>query len=436
MSYNEITAPQISAVIGDFVQRHSAYRDFEYAYGMLVGVLTRPVPRSAEAIVWNNTRVNVRMPMPFCVRGVSPELYSGTPYASGPDWQDTFTSWMNAPMAGVCHSVAMMEAVYTELFHLTRIHQRDEVDRENFMNYATGLSDCPNTGIMVDMALACMRYGREYTFRYTTSCGVDRLATIPSLLAQPQQVTIVDARATSSYDLGPVTAGTAPLNISAFAPVTFPSLSYGVNEDKYYMNADRLELKTQHRTRDGLLTFSDPEEFSQYMTMMRLFGYDVVATSSFENRRIHNWSDNASGRFIYVHDTRDVAPRFVIAAADIRKRPNHWIELPTLYGEVTYGYELGKKALTWFSGPERIGFASAPVITVNRAAYQKAISTMLRDRPTVTIVPLQRRSDFYSTVISAPPSRPALAPSSLEMASGQPIRAGVGDAPDAPPTAE
>ena len=39
--------------------------------------------------------------------------------------------------------MAMMEAVYVEIFHLTRVNAYDDVDRDSFMAYATGVAECP-----------------------------------------------------------------------------------------------------------------------------------------------------------------------------------------------------------------------------------------------------------------------------------------------------
>jgi len=163
------------------------------------------------------------------------------------------------------------------------------------------------------------------------------------------------------------------------------------------------------------------------MSMMRLFGYDVIATRAYDGKKIHNWADNASGRYIYVHIEDDIAPRFTINWNDLRKRQNSWMELPTLYGEVEFSYKLSGKALTWFSGDERICFASEPMTAIRRTEFQQVMAKMGQARPTVKIVPLHRRSDFYETRLSTPASRPTLAPVSSEMASAQPIMVGVAD---------
>jgi hypothetical protein len=247
----DITADNVFACIGDFVRKNGAYRDFEIAYGMLCSVLTRPVPRSAESVVWNTSTPLVHIPKPVCLRGIAAELYMGQIYMRTPDWQNAYHSWFNSPGAAVPHSVAFGEAIYTELFHLTRLKRHSAVDRENFMAMATGIESCPQTGIMLDTALTCMRYGREHDFAYFTVAGVDRLATIPDLLVASLTVTLSDKDAALSYDLGDMTGLEAPLNISAFAPVAYPSLSYGINEDGYYNNADKLEVKTVVSDLDG-----------------------------------------------------------------------------------------------------------------------------------------------------------------------------------------
>jgi hypothetical protein len=431
----DLKAAEIKAAIGEFVRKNSCYRDFEIAYAMIVGVITKPVPRSAEAISWHQNAIQVRMPKPAWIRGLVPELYIGAQYARGPEWQDCFYSWYKASMSAVVHSVAMQEAVYTEIFHLTRVTTFDDIDRDSFMSYATNLAECPNAGIMVDTVLTCMRYGRECTFRYTTSAGVDRLATIPTLLETKQLVSVKDSAAADYYNLVNMEDAVAEMNIMTYAPITYPSLSYGVNDDGYYMNSDSASVTVKHRVQDGNMIFTDPAEFSQYMSMMRLFGYDVVATNvnAVRKKKIHNWADNASGRYIYVHDPNDIAPRFIVNWRDVIKRTNSWMELPTLYGDVTFSYKLGPKALTWFSGEERIGFCSEPLIAVKRTEFLKAVAQLAQAKPSIRIVPLHRRSDFHETRLSVPASRPALAPASLDLATGPLIQTGVID-PD--PAAE
>jgi hypothetical protein len=423
--WQDMTASMIKTVIGEFVRRHSCYRDFEYAYGMVVSVMTRPVPRSAEAIVWSDSQCDVLMPKPVCIRGLIPEIYCGSIYTRGPEWQDCYYSWYKSSGAGVAHSVALMEAVYAELFHLTRVNAYDDVDRDSFMAYATGITECPNAGIMMDTVLACMRYGREYSFRYVTSCGVARLDTIPLLMAASKEVTIKDDEADLTYDLADITGIVGTLNIHDYAPVTYPSLSYGVNEDGYYLNGDKMEMVVKHRMRDRKIIFNDPAEFSKFMSAMRLFGYDVKAVRGSDGRVIHNWADNASGRYIYVHDPNDDSPRFTIDPENIVKRTNNWLEIPSFYGDVTYGYELGPKALAWFSGDQRIAFGGESAVSVKRTEYQQAVAKLIQAKPTVRIVPLHKRADFYETRITVPATRPALAPASTELSELPTIQTGV-----------
>nr|UHS72542.1 MAG: hypothetical protein 1 [Totiviridae sp.] len=418
LTFEDLTLADIKLALADFVRRNSAYRDFEIAYGMLAGVLTKPVPRSAEAIYWSVRVTPINIPKPFCFRGVAPELYSGTSYVRGPEWQDTFFSWFSNPTAVVGHSVAMMEAVYTEMFHLTRLTHYDDIDQFNFMQYATGVTSAPETGYLVDVALTCLRYGREYDARYLTRSGVDRIATLPGLGTVDVNVTVIDPRAGFTYKLGEMIEGRAPLEFSAHAPITYPSLSYGINDDGYYLNGDTEEIEINCAAIDGQIIFSDPAIFSKYMSMMRLFGYDVEAREAGTNRIIHNWADNASGRYIYNHNSNDVAPRFIITQDMIKERANHWIKLPTLVGLIKFGYELGDKALSWFSGEARIGFGQPLATVVKRTEYIQAVAKLTQARPTTKIMPLHKRADFRETRIGPPASRPTLAPTSSAIAGG------------------
>jgi len=423
MAFESISAAQIKAVIGDFVRKHMAYRDFDIAYTMVAGVMFKPVARSAEAILWNQTAAMVRIPKPYCLYGLMPELYAGVQYVRGPEWQDTFHSWYSSPGAMVAHSIALMEAVYTELFHLTRVADTDEITKDNFTQYATGIGNVPNTGILLDLALTCMRYGREVDLRYNVLCGVDRLDTIPSLNLVKPEVTVIDPQAKQTYDIGEVIAGVAPLNILDFAPVTYPSLSYGINDDQFYCNGTHYETCIDIHARARNTVFTDPEQFSAFMSMMRLFGYDVTAINQ-DGKHIVNWADNASGRYIYVHNERDLAPRFTIPMENIVPRANSWINMPTMYDKVTLGYQLEGQALCWFSGDEKIPFSTAAARPVSKTAYHDAILKMTQARPTIRIAPVTRKSGFRVTTLSVPPSRPILTQSSVGLTDGLPIDRG------------
>jgi hypothetical protein len=432
LKFEDLSAADIKLALADFVRRNLAYRDFEIAYGMLTGALTKPVPRSAEAIYWSVRTTPINLPKPYCLRGVCPELYSGTTYTRGPEWQDTFFSWFSNPTAIVGHSVAMMEAVYTEMFHLTRLTHYDDIDGFNFMQYATGVTNAPETGYLVDVALTCLRYGKEYDARYLSRGGVDRIATLPGLGAADVNVTVIDPNAGYSYNIGEIIEGIAPMEFSAHAPVTYPSLSYGINDDGYYLNGDSEIINIHCAAVDGQIIFTDPAQFSKYMSMMRLFGYDVQARVAGSNRIIHNWADNASGRYIYVHDSTDVAPRFIITQEMITERKNSWIKLPTLVGDIEFGYNLGDKALSWFSGASRIGFGQPLSSVVKRSEYVQAVMKLTQARPTTRILPLHKRSDFRETRFGPPASRPMLAPTSSALSGGPPIDTSQASTEDVP----
>jgi hypothetical protein len=390
---------------------------------MVAGVMFKPVARSAEAILWTQKSALVKIPKPYCLYGLMPELYAGVQYVRGPEWQDTFHSWYSSPGAMVAHSVALMEAVYTELFHLTRIADTDLITKDNFMQFATGIGNVPNTGILLDIALTCMRYGREADMRYNVLCGVDRIDTIPSLNLASPEITVTDPQAKNTYNIGEIVAGVAPLNILDYAPVTYPSLSYGINDDAFYCNGTHYETTVDIHARSRNMVFTDPEQFSAYMSMMRLFGYDVTAINQ-DGKHIVNWADNASGRYIYVHNENELAPRFTIPVENIRSRTNHWINMPTLYDKVTFGYQLDGQALCWFSGDEKLPFATNAARVVEKKAYHDAVLKMTQARPTIRIMPVQRSSGFRVTTLSVPASRPVLTQLSVGLTDGHPIDPG------------
>jgi len=326
------------------------------------------------------------------------------------------------PAACIPHSIALNEAVYTELYHMVRTSGRAEVNMTNFVQKAAGLNSIPTKGIIVDLTLACMRFGKELDLRYIVMAGIDRLATVPSDFLERPTVTVSDPRARDFYNLGVISGDTAPLNILDYAPVTYPSLSYGVNEDDFYLNKNSSEVTFTVDARSNGIVFTDPEKFSAFMSTMRLFGYDVNAMNLSTGKIIKNWADNASGRYIYVHDADDLYARFVIRVSDIKPREHCHIALPSMYGNVTMKYSLEGATLTWFSGEQRQLIMSMPAKAVSRSDYTQAVSRLLENKTVVKLVPLVKTlANFQRAEYSLPTSRPILAPTSGVSVSGPTI---------------
>jgi hypothetical protein len=422
VDWESLNLGQIKAVLMDYVARHKAYRDFEIAYGMLVSIIVRPVPRSAEAVAWAKPCMDINMPMPVVLSGIFPQLYTGTPYTKSPDWMDCYSSWVNSPMACVPHSIAFNEAIYAELYHLSNSTVADKVDITNFTQHTLQTNNAPSEGIIADLCLACTRYGRQYDVRYLTSAGPDRLNSLPSPFVTPVEITIKDDQAPQYYKLKNIRGDKAEIDCDEFMPIVYPSMSYGVNEDPFYLNGTTAEIKFNSNTSNGTVVFTDTVKFSHFMSMMRMAGWDVKAYDVMRETWMTNWADNASGRYLYHASATQDDTKITIKREDIKRRKNFWLQMPEFYGEVTMGYSMEGALVTWLSDDKKMTFPSGYAPDIKRSDYDTKVKTMMQDRTAFKIIPLVKSAQsFHRAVYEIASSRPILAPTSVSLDTGPQI---------------
>lgn len=366
--------------------------------------------------------MDINMPMPVIFTGLFPQLYMGTPYTRSPDWMDCYSSWVNSSLACLPQSVVYTEAIYAELYHLTKATVNDPVDITNFVQHTLQSNRAPDSGIVADLCLVCTRYGRSFDIRYLTMAGPNRLQSLPTAFVTPVEVTLKDDQAPQFYKLANVRTDTATIDCDDFMPMVYPSMSYGVNEDPFYMNGTKAEITFNANTSNGTIVFVDINKFNHYMSMMRMAGWNVKAKDVVNQRWLTNWADNASGRYLYHRAATQDETHIIVRRKDIKRRQNCWLEMPEFYGEVTMGYEMQGMMMTWFSDSERMTFPSGYAAPVSKSDYDKAVAGIATNVENFKIIPLvKRESDFHRLVYEQASSRPMLAPSSVLLDPGPPI---------------
>jgi hypothetical protein len=305
----------------------------------------------------------------FCsITGYAPFLVGGVPFSRRESWMDTFKNWSKTPGAWLNHSLAVTEAAYVELANIVRADRTGEVNIYNYVDVAVDGSPVAYQGMLQDMTLIAMRYGREFDLPYATCCGLDRARGIVGLTQIDVPVTITDAEAHNYYNLAvepAVIATTNVLTVNQLTSPLYPVMTYGIGNERYYSAAlhDSITTHGIESRRDGII-FTDVTDFTRFMNIHRMMGYDITATNVLNGKRISNWADNASGRFLYTDINHlDLAQVYKINRDDIVRRPNCWVGVEDLEGSITVEYTMSQLQMVMFCGSDRLRPGGAIIST-------------------------------------------------------------------------
>lgn len=107
-------------------------------------------------------------------------------------------------------------------------------------------------------------------------------------------------------------------------PVLFPVLSYGVNDDRYYLNSLHYSADVfMTPAGQGLVKGSD--QASKFMSIMRLGGYDATVSDGFTCHK--NWAANSNGHCMAIPPTEvNINRDYQFETSQIIKRRMSWID--------------------------------------------------------------------------------------------------------------
>jgi hypothetical protein len=210
-----------------------------------------------------------------------------------------------------------------------------------------------------DLALISSRYGHEFDIPYATSCGLDRARNVLGMTSIDVPVTITDAEAHNFYNLATSPAVVNTENVLVVNQLTaplYPVFSYGIGADSYFSASLKDSITIQGgETRHGSITFTNGLEFTKFMNIHRMMGYDVTGQNVFTGKFYTNWADNASGRFLYTDmNDLDESQVFIVRRESIRRRANCWIKVEQPEGKITVSYTMTELQMVMFSGTERM----------------------------------------------------------------------------------
>jgi hypothetical protein len=422
----------IATVIDKLVTNNNLYTDFSYAYMMLVQILLQPKARTAESMVWSKLNYQVAMPLHdsriYSVLGIT----SGPIYNRSADWRDDYLSWKNGSASAYYHSIVHNEAVYIELFNVTRSKGTDEINRLNFTTYSVNDELMASTGLGGDLVLLATRYGRELNIPYTVYCGQNKVEPYISFRQATVEVVMTDLDAPRHYNLADVNTelGTAKLVVTKLVPSVYPLLTFGINSLRYFGNAYKTDVTTNVDIDDeGDIYFSGDEEFANFMNIMRVMGYDVSAKSTHGDHIVSNWADNMTGRFLY-GDLQLKGRGYIVNTSHITRRDNYFIELGNFEGKVSLGINMGTLRYNIYGLDGKRMNIRGSTITGSKTLDSSRLETLVKQSAVIKFLPLHVTEQGFRLARFGQPSRwdvippalPSRGPQEVPTEEAEPVR--------------
>jgi hypothetical protein len=423
---------KILNVINNLVATNRLYTDFAYAYLMLAQVYVTPTPRSAEASAWLVGEQIVNMPSLGSIKGYLPMMADSIPFARRADWDECFVNWRKEEGAILFHSIALVEAAYIELANVIKINGLDVINSENFVETSVDGSPISFGGIVQDLSLVSTRYGCSVDIPYALSCGLSRANGINVFTQIKVPVTISDAEAHNFYNLEVTPAVVEMENVLVVTQITaamYPVMTYGINEDAYYANGLSDEITaTARETTKGNIVFDNILDFSKFMNIFRMMGYDVTAQEALSRRNITNWADNASGRFLYTDTNIDEHVQiYCIDKDSITERPNSWIKIGQKHGSMTLKYSMSNLRMRMFCSNTELQLSGKLIMSTRQADNKaKMVTRTVTNKEGIKFIPLvkAKETDFRLVRYSIAPQvrpQPTLPSETVQVESGEDI---------------
>lgn len=232
------------------------------------------------------------------------------------------------------------------------------------------------------------------TISYPISGGLNRtnLSGSNVNINVPAVITDVQAPQYYSLNLNNVDVGDrVEVVVTSLTAPLYPILTMGINVDEYYNNAleSTVTINLNSANKDGYL-FTDAREFTNFMSILRLMGYDVKAKDLNTGRYVVNWADNASGRFLYSDTNNRDMPLYQVKFIDITQRKNHWINIGSFVGEITLGYKMHEMRLNMYNGSKVLQMYGHPITLLQDSKYAEKAAEIRVFSSTLQILPLTK----------------------------------------------
>lgn len=298
---------------------------FDLAYMLLTQAAFAPVPRAAEANAWVVSQYDLVLPRASSVRGASRVFTNGIPYQPRPAACVSWKKWTANRSRFSIHAAALTEAAFTGVFEVLT---SGEGGIEGNLAEVGLAPSGPSARTRAFLEFASYRFGSSFKYCWDTACGLDLINPIlKAMQAGAGKITIEKVGLTMDYDIVSEKIGEKEIDrliAKELKPVMFPVLSYGVNDDRYYLNSMYYHTDVYLAPNgDGIVKGSN--DASKFMAIMRLGGFDVALS---DGHRIHkNWAANSNGHCMAIPPNElNLRRDYEFSKHSIKQRKMHWMD--------------------------------------------------------------------------------------------------------------
>ena len=349
---SDYSASDVLLTIKDFVTYNRAWTHFYYAFIMLCQAMVLPTPRTAKSVAWTVKSIKIRLPKPSNWMGWFSELHCGPHFEMETEAQPSLKWFLANPDATLWAAIALTEGSYMML-PLMRMYQIGAGDVvSDWLGKAIPNNPFVGGGLQVDLALIAALTGHDITLAYPVTYGVNRTTLADSTVSLSIEVEVLDSKLPEGYPFieDELTASKImTLRLDPRSPSVYPVLFYGLRSYDYYGDALSTKLSfrvSKRRSSENAIYFMNEHEFADFMNIARLTGNDVVATALSSHKKVINWADNSTGRFLRSDIPDEVSDGFTVSFSDIHPRSECWLNVAGLRGDVSL--ELNINSIRYF----------------------------------------------------------------------------------------
>lgn len=326
----DFNATEVLVTIKKFVTDNRLETQFDLAYFLVCQALYSPMPRAVEANAWVRPNLDFYIPKAATARGAYRGFLTGQPLCSRPATMNTWPTFLSNTARVHVHAVALTEALYAGLFEvLTRRtgHYLDSIAEFGL----DGAAAHSRTKLVLECA--SYRFGAKFTFPWYTSCGGDFLRPITRVVSEREaKIEVSPVGQTYGYEIA---SEVTPEGNRYFVrsleakPILFPVLSYGINDDRYYLNSLSYSATGVVNELGTGMLINGCHQASRMLAALRLGGYDSNVLESCSGKSYKNWAANANGHFMSIPPTVfGEHSSYVLRLDQTTRRKMCWINWP------------------------------------------------------------------------------------------------------------
>jgi len=339
-NYLDMSSSTIYNSIMELIKNNRLQAHFDMAYAIFSQVLFQHKPRSAEAIYWLKKSPTIKLCESKTIRGMHRHLTAGTSLVTDVARWTTFNNFMKQPMRAIVHSIALSEAVNVSAFEYYTA--RADSNFKDMLDSYVGSTHCDNTGLMRDMQLVSLRFKTKQYMPWASIMGLCKFEWLCDRIIPSSIVKIIlnDLKAVETYDIitrykesGEIDS--YYLKLTELVCYCYPVLSMGINVSNYYMNDLNLSVEIDYDKEDKCFVEQDISKVNKMMALMRVMGWDMIATTVPDNKNYANWAPNTNGHYVPNLIRKLKRTEFVkISKGQFVKRSNCWIDLPNFSDKI------------------------------------------------------------------------------------------------------